>query len=132
MPGSSPELEPLPESLSRDSDVSQPASGGSATRSLVVPRSARALEDGILKMEEAVVRADLSGDRLGSAQARLALGRALLALEDAACREVLEDAGTSFEELGEAARVVEIDALLRRAAIAIEESPRSFHGMRRR
>ncbi len=115
MPGSSPDLAPEP--MSRNSDV--------------VPRSARSLEDGVLKLEEAVVRADLAGNRRASAQARLELGRALLTLEDAACREVLEDAGTTFEELGDAARVVEIDALLRRAAIAIEESPRSFHGRRR-
>ena len=98
----------------------------------VVPRSSRSVDDAVRALEEVMLTADLANDRPRAAQARLELGRTLLGLEDPACRELLEDAGTMFEELEDAAAVVEIDALLRRAAIAIEECPRSFHGLRRR
>lgn len=72
----------------------------------------------------------VSGERptdLASARARLALGQALLAAGEPAAREILEDAGTCFEELGDEASMIEVDAALRDAAESIEESPRSFH-----
>jgi len=71
------------------------------------------------------------GDAAGSARALLGLGKVLLGLEDPACREVLEDAGTTLEDLGDEARVREIDGLLRAAEVSIQESPRSFMAGRR-
>ena len=68
-----------------------------------------------------------SGQRAVVARARLEEARALLRSGDPSCRELLEDVGTVFEELGDTSAVLEIDALLRRAAIDIEETPRSFH-----
>lgn len=70
---------------------------------------------------------DEIGDAAGSARALLGLGRVLLGLEDPVCREVLEDAGTVLEDLGEEAAVREVDGLLRVAEKSIDESPRSFH-----
>ena len=72
------------------------------------------------------VDTDARSDLRIAALARFALGRALLALEDPAGRALLEDAGTAFEELGDEATVLAIDAALRAAATVIEESPRSF------
>src|SRR5262245_57507112 len=40
-------------------------------------------------------------DALAIAQASVDLGEALVILEDPTCREVLEDAGTLFEDLGD-------------------------------
>lgn len=71
------------------------------------------------------------GDAAGSARALLGLGKVLLGLEDPACREVLEDAGTTLEDLGDEAKVLEIDRLLRAAEASIQESPRSFAAGRR-
>ena len=77
---------------------------------------------------QAAARAyDELGDAAGGARALLGLGRVLLGLEDPACREVLEDAGTALEDLGDEASVLEIDGLLRVAERSFEESPRSFH-----
>ncbi len=77
---------------------------------------------------QAAARAyDELGDAAGGARALLGLGRVLLGLEDPVCREVLEDAGTRLEDLGDEARVREIDGLLRVAECSIEVSPRSFH-----
>jgi hypothetical protein len=77
---------------------------------------------------QAAARAfDELGDAAGGAQALLGLGRVLLGLEDPVCREVLEDAGTWLEDLGDEAAVREVDSLLRIAERSIDESPRSFH-----
>lgn len=70
---------------------------------------------------------DELGDAAGGARALLGLGRVLLGLEDPACREVLEDAGTKYEDLGDDVAVHQVDGLLRAAERAIDESPRSFH-----
>jgi hypothetical protein len=86
----------------------------------------------IVDLERTVHIHDAAGDREASARARLALGRALLAAHDPSGREILEDAGTCFEALGDEAAVLEIDAALRDAADRIEESPRSFQETARR
>jgi hypothetical protein len=79
---------------------------------------------------QAAARAyDELGDAAGGARALLGLGRVLLGLEDPVCREVLEDAGTWLEDLGDEAAVREIDGLLRVAEKSIDESPRSFHAI---
>jgi hypothetical protein len=65
-------------------------------------------------------------DAAAIARASLDLGEALLVLGDPTCRELLEDAGTLFEDLGDEAAVLCVDALLRTAQASIEESPRSF------
>jgi hypothetical protein len=79
---------------------------------------------------QAAARAyDELGDAAGGARALLGLGRVLLGLEDPACREVLEDAGTWLEDLGDEAAVREVDGLLRVAQRSIEESPKSFHAV---
>jgi len=73
------------------------------------------------------------GDAEGSARALLGLGKVLLGLEDPVCREVLEDAGTHLEDLGDEAGMKEVDTLLRVAEKSMDESPRSFvagHGRR--
>jgi hypothetical protein len=77
------------------------------------------------------VAEDARADRRVAARARLGLGRALLALGNPAGRQLLEDAGTCFEELGDEAAVLAIDTALREAAAAIEESPRSFQARTR-
>ncbi|MDB5216325.1 MAG: hypothetical protein JWO86_4252 [Myxococcaceae bacterium] len=80
---------------------------------------------------QAAARAfDELGDAAGGAQALLGLGRVLLGLEDPVCREVLEDAGTWLEDLGDEAAVREVDNLLRIAERSIDESPRSFHAIK--
>lgn len=78
-------------------------------------------------LAKAVVAHDARGDRVASAVARLELGMALMGAFDVAAREVLEDAGTRFEELGDDDGMLAVDAALREAAEWIEESPRSFH-----
>ncbi|MDB4937345.1 MAG: hypothetical protein JWP87_4317 [Labilithrix sp.] len=79
---------------------------------------------------QAAARAyDELGDAAGGARALLGLGRVLLGLEDPVCREVLEDAGTWLEDLGDEAAVREVDGLLRVAEKSIDESPRSFHAI---
>lgn len=79
---------------------------------------------------QAAARAyDELGDSAGGARALLGLGRVLLGLEDPVCREVLEDAGTWLEDLGDEAAVREVDGLLRIAERSIDESPRSFHAV---
>ncbi len=70
------------------------------------------------------VATDAKTDRAAAARARFTLGRALLALLDPTGRQLIEDAGTCFEELGDHASVRAVDAALR--AATIEESPRSF------
>ena len=68
------------------------------------------------------------GDAAGSARALLGLGRVLLGLENPACREVLEDAGTALEDLGDEHGVLRVDQLLRAADSSFPKgSPRSFH-----
>jgi hypothetical protein len=69
------------------------------------------------------------GDAAGGARALLGLGRVLLGLEDPGCREVLEDAGTCLEDLGDEAGVRQVDGLLRIAEQSIDASPRSFHAI---
>jgi hypothetical protein len=64
------------------------------------------------------------------ARASLDLGEALVLLGDPTCREILEDAGTLFEDLGDDEGIGRVDALLRTAQATIEESPRSFHPRR--
>jgi hypothetical protein len=66
------------------------------------------------------------------AQASLDLGEALVLLGDPTCRELLEDAGTLFEDLGDEDGIKRVDVLLRTAQASIEESPRSFHPRRPR
>jgi hypothetical protein len=79
---------------------------------------------------QAAARAyDELGDAACGARALLGLGRVLLGLEDPVCREVLEDAGTWLEDLGDEAAVREVDGLLRIAERSIDESPRSFHAI---
>jgi len=79
---------------------------------------------------QAAARAyDDIGDAAGGARALLGLGRVLLGLEDPGCREVLEDAGTCLEDLGDEAGVRQVDSLLRIAERSIDESPRSFHAI---
>lgn len=78
-------------------------------------------------LAKAVVAHDARGDHVASAAARLELGMALMGASDVAAREVLEDAGTRFEELGDDGGMLAVDAALREAAEWIEESPRSFH-----
>lgn len=64
------------------------------------------------------------------ARASVDLGEALVLLGDPTCREILEDAGTLFEDLGDDAGILRVDGLLRIAEASIEESPRSFHPRR--
>lgn len=79
---------------------------------------------------QAAARAyDAIGDAAGGARALLGLGRVLLGLEDPHCREVLEDAGTWLEDLGNEAAVREVGGLLRIAERSIDKSPRSFHAV---
>lgn len=79
---------------------------------------------------QAAARAyDDLGDSGGGARALLGLGRVLLGLEDPVCREVLEDAGTLLEDLGDEVAVRQVDGLLRLAQRSIDESPRSFHAV---
>ena len=66
------------------------------------------------------------------ARASVDLGEALVLLGDPTCREILEDAGTLFEDLGDEAGILRVDTLLRTAQATIEESPRSFHPRRLR
>ncbi|MBX3188742.1 MAG: hypothetical protein KF819_17120 [Labilithrix sp.] len=76
---------------------------------------------------QAAARAfDEVGDSASAAKALLGLGKVLLGLEDPVCREVLEDAGTWLEEIGDDAGVRQVDKLLRAAQASIEECPRSF------
>lgn len=82
--------------------------------------------------ERALREAQAVGDRRAEARARRALGEALVAEGDPAGREELEDAGTLFEELGDEAAVLGIDAALREIDRRSEVSPRSFAGRRRR
>jgi hypothetical protein len=87
----------------------------------------------LLVLDAAIRHADACGDPRTQARALEALGHALWSLGDPACREVLEDAGTIFEELGEEAAVRSIDSLLRDVSLLVEESPGSFQaGARRR
>jgi hypothetical protein len=93
-------------------------------------------------LEECVALADARADLAAGARARCALGRARLALGDAACRELFEDAGELLEELADRRRrgsvagghadddaeaLAAVEALLRLAEARIDESPRSFH-----
>lgn len=87
------------------------------------------LEEAGERFQAAVRAFDGIGDVAGGARALLGLGRVLLGLEDPSCREVLEDAGTCYEELGDEATVLEVDGLLRAAERTIDESPRSFHAV---
>ena len=84
------------------------------------------------ELESAVLTHEAEGDRVRAAHARLALGRALLAASDPAGREILEDAGTCFEELGDEESMMAVDLALRDAADVFEESPRSFQAGYRR
>lgn len=87
-----------------------------------------ALEQAGERFQAAARAFDELGDAAGGARASLGLGRVLLGLEDPACREVLEDAGTLFEDLGDEAGVRQVEQLLRAAESSFEqESPRSFH-----
>jgi hypothetical protein len=90
------------------------------------PTSAAKTGEDVALLEREVLLLDGLGDRAGAARARLALGRALLAVDDPLGREILEDAGDWFEEVGDEAAVLAIDDALRTAAAVIEESPASF------
>jgi hypothetical protein len=83
-------------------------------------------------LERAVRVFDAQGDRASSAHARFELGLALIAEGEAAGREILEDAGTCFEEMGDETSVLAVDLALRGAADLIAESPRSFQAAYRR
>lgn len=78
--------------------------------------------------DEALALFGEARDAQAIARASFELGEALLALGDPTCRELLEDAGTLFEDLGDEQAVLRIDRLLRLAEASIEESPRSFSG----
>lgn len=111
-----------------------PAGERAAFAASALETAERLLERGQLEQAgeryQAAARAfDDAGDAAGSARALLGLGRVLLGLEDPVCREVLEDAGTKYEDLGDEAAVHEIDGLLRAAERSIDESPRSFHAI---
>lgn len=69
-------------------------------------------------------------DAVAIAQASADLGEALVLLGDPTCREILEDAGTLFEDLGDEDGILRVDGLLRTAQLTIEESPRSFQARR--
>jgi hypothetical protein len=84
------------------------------------------------ELESAVLTYEAAGDRASAARARFALGRALLAASDPAGREILEDAGTCFEELGDEDAMLAVDRALRDAADVFEESPQSFQSGYRR
>lgn len=71
--------------------------------------------------------ADVEGDLAHAAQARVGLGKALLALHDPSARALLEDAGDIFEDIGDDKAALAIDVALRHAQAEFEESPRSFH-----
>lgn len=71
------------------------------------------------------------GDDRVLAEARFAIGRALLLLAEPSARVMLEDAGTLFEELDDEEAVMRVDAALREAEAMIEESPRSFQSAQR-
>lgn len=66
------------------------------------------------------------------AQASLDLGEALVLLGDPTSREILEDAGTLLEDVGDEDGIRRVDVLLRAAQATIEESPRSFQARRTR
>jgi hypothetical protein len=71
---------------------------------------------------------DRTNDLAHAAEARVGLAKALLTLRDPSARQILEDAGELFEDLGNDARAREIDLQLRQAQAEFEcESPRSFH-----
>lgn len=70
-------------------------------------------------------------DASAIARASVDLGEALVILGDPTCREILEDAGTLFEDLGDDEGIARVDQLLRAAQATIEESPRSFQARRR-
>lgn len=71
-------------------------------------------------------------DAQAIANASVDLGETLVVLGDPTCRELLEDAGTLFEDLGDEGGIRRVDALLRAAQATIEESPRSFQARRMR
>lgn len=100
-----------------------PSASSRPRASTVPPASGERLTE----LARAVMARDAEGDPVSAARARLALGHALLAAGEPAAREILEDAGTCFEELGDEASMLEVDVALRDAASTIEESPRSFH-----
>lgn len=69
-------------------------------------------------------------DRAARARALVGLGRVLLGLEEPASRDVLEDAGTLFEDLADESGMREVQKLLLIAEGSVErESPRSFHSV---
>lgn len=76
--------------------------------------------------DEALAMFESAYDPATIARASLDLGEALVVLGDPTCRELLEDAGTLFEDLGDEEAVIRVDRLLRTAQATIEESPRSF------
>jgi tetratricopeptide (TPR) repeat protein len=87
-----------------------------------------ALEDALGHLESAARVFQRLRDAASTARALLGLGQVLLGLEDPRCREVLEDAGTLLEDLGDEPGVLRVDRLLRIAESSIAvESPRSFH-----
>jgi hypothetical protein len=90
------------------------------------------LELSVGELERAVLTHEAEGNRVGAARARFALGRALLAASDPAGREILEDAGTCFEELGDEDAMLAVDLALRDASYTFEESPKSFQSGRHR
>ena len=127
----SSQLAPTP--LQHDSGV-VPASDRPALAQAALAEADGLLARGLLEQAgeryQAAARAfDELGDAAGGARALLGLGRVLLGLEDPNCREVLEDAGTFLEDLGDHAGVREIDGLLRVAEQSFDESPRSFHAI---
>lgn len=79
-----------------------------------------------MTLDDAEALLDEIHDSRTLAEARFAIGGALLALAEPSARVMLEDAGTLFEELGDDDAVMRVDAALREAEATIEESPRSF------
>lgn len=82
--------------------------------------------------DEALAAFGDASDPSAIATASLDLGEALVVLGDPTCRELLEDAGTLFEDIGDEDGIRRVDALLRTAQATIEESPRSFSARRSR
>ena len=122
----------LPSATRRDSSVVPVCDRAAIAAAALAEGEALLVTDALEQAGErfqAAARAfDELGDAAGAARASLGLGRVLLGLDDPACREVLEDAGTSLEDLGDEAGVRQIEQLLRAAESSFErESPRSFH-----
>ncbi len=124
---------PEPESRRPESGFPEPTAGDRNDRVLgtvaaMAVRYARLGDQGAARRaaDEALAMFGEAYDPPTIARASLDLGEALVLLGDPTCRELLEDAGTLFEDMGDEEAVLRVDRLLRTAEATIEESPRSF------